>query len=343
MSRIVCAGGGTLGSVTPLLSLVPALRSHGHTVSWVGTYSGPERKLVEKAQVPFYPLVAPKFRRYVSFRHLLIPFEAAVSFVQSLVLVIRLRPQLVLSAGGFVAVPFAWVARMCGARVIVHQQDVEVGLANRLTFPVAHTVTTVLPSHDRSIEHRNVMWIGNPVRDLTPTTQQFHHHGQTILIFGGGTGAAGINALVSQSLCENATVIHITGEGKSAAPFEHLHYLHFTLLTEAMKEALQRADVVVCRAGLGTLSELASLKKAAIIIPLPGTHQEKNAELLSQHHAAVVIHQKGLTQETLSREVYRLLNNQAERTQLGTRLHALFPQDAVARYSALVDSVLRRE
>ncbi|MCW1930289.1 MAG: UDP-N-acetylglucosamine--N-acetylmuramyl-(pentapeptide) pyrophosphoryl-undecaprenol N-acetylglucosamine transferase [Candidatus Kerfeldbacteria bacterium] len=341
MARIVCAGGGTLGSVTPLLALVPELQKRNAEVTWIGTYRGPERQVVEGAGVRFFPIVAPKFRRYISWRHLLLPCEFLFSLIQSFCLLAYLRPHLVLSAGGFVAVPVIWLGKVFGAKVIVHQQDVEVGLANRLSFFVADIITTALPLHERVINRHNVVWTGNPVRDLAPTTHIFSHTGPTILIFGGGTGAAGINALVSKELCVNATVIHITGAGKSSASFEDPHYITFPFLREEMKEALARADVVVCRAGLGTLSELAALKKAAIIIPLPGTHQEKNAQLLTEHHAAVVRTQSDLTPTALANQVAELLANPLARHTLGSSLHALFPQNTVGRYGEIIDATLR--
>lgn len=340
MARIVCTGGGTLGSVTPLLALVPYLRAAGHALSWIGTYTGPERLLIEKEGVPFYAIVAPKLRRYFTFKYILLPFESLIACVQSLWLVMRLRPELVLSAGGFVGVPVAWVARMCGARVIVHQQDVDVGLANRCTFPIASVVTTTLQHHRAHIRHRRVEWIGNPVRDLTPTTHVFTHLGPTIFVFGGGTGAVGINSVVSDELCEFATVIHATGKGKASARIKASRYFAYEFLGEEMKEALHRADVVVCRAGLGTLSELAFLKKAAIVIPLPGTHQEHNAQLLREHHAAIVCDQDSLTAHTLASQVNALLRDTALRKNMGIALQEIFPPHAAEKYVAVIESVL---
>lgn len=343
MARILCTGGGTLGSVTPLLALVPALQHEGHVVSWIGTWHGPEQALIKNQRVDFYGIIAPKFRRYFSLKHLCVPFQAVIAVVSVAVLMLRLRPELILSAGSYVSVPVVWIGRLLGARVVVHQQDVEVGLANRLMFPAAHVVTTVLEKYDRPIQHAHVVWTGNPVRDLTPTTHQFSFSGPTILIFGGGTGAASLNALMTAELCQHADVIHCTGEGKAPARIDSPRYHPFPFLTDGMKEALTIADVVVCRAGLGTLSELAYLKKAAIVVPLPGTHQEYNAELLKAHDAAIVRSQADLTPEQFTAEVISLLEHPQERTRLETKIQEVFPAHANETYLEVIHSLLRRE
>lgn len=340
MAHIVCVGGGTLGSVTPLLALTSALRRRHHELVWIGTYTGPERDVVQEQNIPFFAIIAPKLRRYFSWRHILMPIEWCAAILQSFFLLARLRPAVILSAGGFVAVPVVWVGRCFGIPSIIHQQDADIGLANRLSFPAARVVTTVFDEQRARIRHSRVIWTGNLVRDLTPTTTRFRWSEPTVLIFGGGTGAAGINALVSASVCEHAQVIHVTGKGKSGASISHPRYHEFALLTEEMKEALTIADLVVCRAGLGTLSELAYLRKAAIIIPLPQTHQEQNVLSIQKNDAALVLAQETLTQDKLTAQVNRLLSHAALRRAYGERLAQTIPTCAPEQYIAVIESVL---
>lgn len=291
-----------------------------------GSRRGIERQLIPPI-IRYQPILAGKFRRYWSWRHLSDPIIILAAFWQSLYLLLKLRPQVVVSAGSFVSVPVVWAAWCCGIPTIVHQPDVTVGLAVRLMAPFASRLTKALvDTHLRGAD-----WIGNPVRNLTPTTQQLIIDASypTVFIFGGSTGAQGLNTLVTTAICAEANVIHVTGKNKLPKTISpHPRYQQFELLAEPMKEALHQADVIVCRAGIGTLAELGALAKAAIIIPLPHSHQEKNAALLIKHQAAIVLDQTKLTPEQLTRLIQDVLHDASRRSQLGQAIQQLFPPAA---------------
>jgi len=310
--RILFTGGGTLGSVTTLLAIAPFVQKAGYEVLWIGTKNGPERAFVENAGIHFTAITAPKFRRYLSWRHLLLPYELVKGCVQALRYVIDHRPDAIVSAGGFVSVPVVWMGWVRKVPSLVHQQDRQLGLANFLMMPCAERFTVTFEESAKHFPSAKTVRTGNPVRDLVPTTHAIvvDDHVPTVLIFGGGTGAQGINALVTADLCDFANVIHVTGKGKAGnTTFRHARYFSYELLGEEMKEALHVADVVVCRAGLGTITELAALKKPAMVIPLPGTHQEKNAEVLRVRDAAVVRDQAALTPALFTTEVRSLVQD----------------------------------
>lgn len=326
--RIFLSGGGTAGSVMPLLAVaehLPNLELH-----FVGTQYGVERSLIPHT-MRYHAIMAGKLRRYMSWRNVIDPLYVAFGFLQSLWLMMRYRPAAVVSAGGFIAVPVVWAAWLTGCRSIVHQQDIQVGLATRLTTPFAQVVTKAFPD----IALAGADWIGNPVRDLTPTTQTFSIDEQypTVFIFGGGTGAAAINDLVTADLCEFTNVIHVTGNGKTKAKLTHPRYHAYELLHDEMKEAYAKADVVVARAGLATISELASLGKPAIIIPMPNTHQQINADYLNLHNAALILNQTQLTSELFTQKLKNLLENPQQQKQLSENIHEL-SQPTAARVLA---------
>lgn len=308
--RIMFSGGGTAGSVTPLLAIAEQLKQHD--LYFVGTNHGVEQQLV--IGMTYIPLLSGKLRRYFSWRNFVDHFIVIAAFFQSWFYLLKYRPAVVVSAGGFVSVPLVWAAWWCNIPTVVHHQDIRMSLATRLMKPFATTVTYATE-------------IGNPVRSLSVTTNaiQLDPSVPTVLIMGGGTGAQAINSLVTPELCQLYNVIHSTGQDKMDHVIQHPHYHSFTLLTEGFAEALHKADIVVCRAGFGTISELVALGKASIIIPIPQSHQVDNARWLEQHHAAIVLSQLNLTPQNLIRNVQQAL---VQKVELEKNIRRLFPSTA---------------
>lgn len=341
--RILFAGGGTLGPVIPLLAVATELQADGHTVTFVGTATGPERRLVKAAGIGWHHIIAPKLPRYITWMHVLFPFQAIAGLWQAWRLLRELKPDAVSSAGGYVAVPISLMAWVYRIPVCLHQQDVTVSLTNRLLAPLARLITVTFEQSKQDFRvspRRRVVWTGNPVRDLTPTTNQLQLDPAypTVMIFGGGTGAAAINQLVSPALCNTVNVIHIAGSGRdgAASVFSHPRYHRFELLGEAMKEAYAKADLVVARAGIGTISELAALGKPAIIIPMPHSHQEANAKLLLDQQAAFVVDQSYLTAEALNAHINNLLDDPIKCQQLSEQIAQLQPAQATPTIVAAI-------
>src|SRR3989344_4672823 len=144
--KIVLSGGGTLGPVVPLLAVREAClaRHHDAEFIWVGTKHGPEKELVEKSGLSFFTIGAGKWRRYFSFLNIFDLFKIIIAFWQSLFFLWQEKPGLIISCGGFVSVPLHWAAAVLNIPAWVHQQDVRVGLANKLMFPFAKKITTAL-------------------------------------------------------------------------------------------------------------------------------------------------------------------------------------------------------
>ena len=141
--RIIFCGGGTLGSVTPLLATIEKLKElEPEAVSvWVGTRRGVERAVVGKSKIEYHWICAAKLRRYFDLRLLAAPFLLAAAVAQSIRLMVILRPKAVVACGSFVQVPLIMVARTFGVPVIIHQEDVEAGLANRISAYDAKVIT----------------------------------------------------------------------------------------------------------------------------------------------------------------------------------------------------------
>ncbi len=340
--RFILTGGGTLGSVTPLLAVAAELRSLQPSAEfqWFGTFGGPERSLVERAGIPFVALSSGKLRRYLSVENALDIGRIGVGFATAFWHFGLARPSLVLSAGAYVAVPVGYAAAAYGVPVLIHQQDVTPGLANRLLAPIARAITVAFPESAAGFTRSKVTVTGNPVRrelgSLPDRAAARRELGldpamPTVVVTGGGTGAATLNQLAAAAFtgAEPFQVLHLTGRGKvgEVQPRSRYHVLPFS---EEPWVAFAAADVVVSRAGMGTLTELAAFRKAAVVVPMAGTHQEANAQLLAARGAAIVRHEASLTAAGLAGTVSELLSNAVQRQQLGDRLAELFPTGAAA-------------
>ncbi|MBI3963445.1 MAG: UDP-N-acetylglucosamine--N-acetylmuramyl-(pentapeptide) pyrophosphoryl-undecaprenol N-acetylglucosamine transferase, partial [Candidatus Kerfeldbacteria bacterium] len=296
--RILVTGGGTGGSVTPLLAVLEVLQSDRTTVLFIGTPSGPERRMCDQANVPFRAIHASKLPRYATWRLLIQPLLFVLSLVEAASAVRAFHPDIILGAGGYVQVPIVFVARVLRVPVVLHQQDVELGLANRLCARHARTMTYVLADAKPRVRCDTVH-TGNPIRravragDARRARAQFHVTAErpVLLIIGGGTGSRQINDAVRTvlpQLTASCDVIHVTGEGKAdARGVPSYHPTPF--LDDALADVLASAVLVVTRAGMGVLSECAALRKSIVIVPLPESHQEHNAAYVADRGAAAVI------------------------------------------------------
>lgn len=342
--KVLLTGGGTLGSVSPLLAIVPELRKRGHELVWVGTPNGPERLFIEQMNIPFYSMVSPKVHRFLTWKHLLLPYTLLTSLHQAKKLIKQLQPDVIVSAGGFTAVTLTWVGKGKQIPSVIHQQDIAPGLANNLMAPFANAITVTFESSLHHFNKKKSEWIGNPVRDLIPTTAAFDWDDEypTVLIFGGGTGARALNELVTAELCQFAQIIHVKGKGREGEmqQFEHERYHAFELLEEEMKEALQKADVVVARAGLGTISELAALGKPSIIIPMPDTHQEANTDILGKAGAAVILDQRAISAGEFAEQVQALVEDSERQSELSAAIQTVIKPGANMK---LVDIIEKQQ
>lgn len=355
ISAVFC-GGGTLGPVTPLLAVAKeiAARSPGARMTWIGTSDGPEARLVGAAGIPFRAVSAGKLRRYFSWSNFTDLFRIGRGFFQSLALLRRLRADVVVSAGGFVAVPVTWAAGLLRVPVHVHQQDVLPGLANRLSLPFASSLSVALESSVADFAGRNPAWTGNPVRaeilagsrDEAVRLFGLDAAAPTVLVLGGGTGAAGLNALTRGSLpalTATMNVIHVVGKGKGVdlkdAP---ARYKQHELLVAEMPHAFAAADLVVTRAGMGVLTELAALGKPAVIVPMPASHQAANARVFADAGAGMLLDERVATPERFAQAVLGLLTDPARRDAMVAAMLRMNRPDAAAKVAELVLAAARK-
>lgn len=343
--KIVLSGGGTLGPVVPLLAVREAVLEKYPEAKfiWAGTKHGPEREIVTGAGIPFFTIGAGKWRRYVSIYNIIDVFKLAIAFFQSVWFLKKEKPNLVITAGGFVSVPLHWAAALLKVPSWVHQQDVRVGLANKLLFPFAKKITTATAQTAEWLKARGADWIGNPCRNLSlpPNTPQSSLYelfnipagSEVIFALGGGTGSQNINTLMLSALTHLPNtwhIIHLVGkerpralQQKATEVFSNYHVYEF--FTTQMMAAYALAKVVVARAGFATLTELAALSKPAIIIPMAGTHQEDNARYLKDKQAIIMLDERVDDGLKVAQTIKQLIENYNEALQMGARLHNNLP------------------
>lgn len=140
MKKIVLTGGGTAGHVTPNIALIPALKEAGYEISYIGSYNGIERKLIEELNIPYYGISTGKFRRYFDVKNFTDPFRVLKGMSQAKKLMKTIKPDIVFSKGGFVSVPVVRAAGKCHIPAIIHESDMTPGLANKLSMKYASKI-----------------------------------------------------------------------------------------------------------------------------------------------------------------------------------------------------------
>jgi UDP-N-acetylglucosamine--N-acetylmuramyl-(pentapeptide) pyrophosphoryl-undecaprenol N-acetylglucosamine transferase len=348
--RVLLAGGGSGGSATPVLAVAQALRRHTASIEflYVGTRDGPEASLAAAQGIPFAGVASGKLRRYWDARNISDPFRVVLGTLQSYALVRRFRPRIAFAAGGFGAVPPMVAARLGGAYTLIHQQDVEPGLANRLLVPWARQITVSLESSKAHFPRNRTTVTGNPVRDEILQADPRRGFNQMaldpdvplVVVTGGGTGALGLNRLVAAAaprLVDHVQIVHLTGRGRGVPPATpSSRYRSIEFLVDEMPHLLAAASVVVSRAGMGTLTELAVLAKPSLIVPLPDSHQWANARAFARLGAIEVADQDALTPDRLADRILGLLADAPRREQLGRTLAASMPRDAADRIASVL-------
>ena len=299
MKKILFTGGGSAGHVIPNLALIEELLSEGKTdVSYMGT-GGIEKRLIEEWDIPFYEIECPKLIRGKSWntfkRNLHIPTEFHRAKKQALDGLRDIKPDVVFSKGGYVALPVVWAAHKLRIPCFSHESDYTPGLANRLLARKCKYVFTSFPETAKRLPHGK--YSGAPLRRsiFTATRAEARKRlgipftAKVLLVFGGGSGSAAINEAVRthlKALTEQYFLLHVCGRG-NIVESNVKNYRQFEFVAD-MGIAYACADLVLARAGAGTVFELLALKKPSLLIPLEGQTRGDQAE------NAAYFQQKGL-------------------------------------------------
>ena len=324
MTRILLTGGGTAGHVMPHIAMLPYYKEAGWDCIYVGG-KGIERSIAEHNGIPFYQIQTGKLRRYFSIENFIDIFRIFLGFFQALLILIKVRPQIVFSKGGFVSVPVAYAAWILRIPVVTHESDFTPGLANKLMKPMCRLIFCAFPETLKLLKSVEVVEAGIPVRQslLHGSAQKgneicgFSGRKPTILFMGGSSGAERINKALEGilgRLLERFQVIHIAGKGKGSS-FSHEDYKCFEFVSENLEHLLALADVVVSRSGANSIFELRALGKPMLLIPLEIASrgdQVDNAKSFEAKGWAKVLRETELSSEKLEHEIIELFEDSAK-------------------------------
>ena len=310
-NTILIMAGGTGGHIFPGLAVAAEMRAAGWNVVWMGGRGGMEERLVPKHGYRAAWIRAKAARGKGIVQKLLLPTNLLYSFWESARHIRRIRPNVVLGLGGYVAFPGGMMASLLNKPLALHEQNAIAGLTNKVLSGISDKVMQAFPETLKGAE-----WTGNPVRaeiaSLESPEKRFKDRSGPlrILVVGGSLGAQALNDVLPKALAivaDKPCVVHQAGEkhldtlrGNYAAAGVQGELLAFI---DDMASRYAEADLVICRAGAVTVSELAAGGMASVLVPFPHAvddHQTANARFLSERGAAILIQQRDLTPQKLA-------------------------------------------
>ena len=351
---LLVMAGGTGGHVFPGLAVADRLRDQGWNIHWLGTAERMEAQLVPKHGYPLHTISIAGVRGNGLKRKLLAPFQIMKAVWQARRVLRQVQPQVVLGMGGFAAGPGGVAARLAGIPLVLHEQNAAAGMTNRLLARIASRVLMAFPGAFAEGEHTAV--VGNPVRAdvlaLPVPAERIATEPQPLrlLVVGGSLGARILNQIVPEAvaLAGNVKVRHQTGKGNTEAVRQAYQALGIDAevsdFIDDMAAAYGAADLVVCRAGALTVSEVAAAGIGALFVSLPHAvddHQTKNARSLSDSGAAVLLPQSELTAQGLALQLQQLGDNRTQLLAMASRARSLAITDAAERVAECLCAVAK--
>ena len=348
---ILVMAGGTGGHVFPALAVAEYLRQQGENIIWLGTRSGIEARVVPAAGFAIEWLSVQGLRGKGVMTLMLAPFRLLRASWQALRLLRRIRPKAVLGMGGFVSGPGGLMAWLLNIPLFLHEQNSIVGLTNRILSRFALRNYTAFADAADSLPRSEC--IGNPVRADLASVEQPNTRLQSrieaplqLLVIGGSLGAAALNNILPQAVAcldreQRPLIRHQCGEkhlqvcqqnyGDAGVDAEVVSFI------DDMRQAYAWADLVVCRAGALTISELTAVGLASLLIPFPyavDNHQYHNARFLEQNQAAQILEEAGLSAESLALKLKFFQQNRDVLVAMAVNARASFQPAATEQLAA---------
>jgi UDP-N-acetylglucosamine--N-acetylmuramyl-(pentapeptide) pyrophosphoryl-undecaprenol N-acetylglucosamine transferase len=337
MPSIVFTGGGTAGHVTPNIALIESLIQKNWQIHYIGSPKGVEKSMIEKMGIPYYAVLSGKLRRYFSWKNFLDPIKVLFGIVQAYFRLRQLKPDIVFSKGGFVALPVVVGAYLNGIPIIAHESDISPGLANRLSFPFVSKICVTFDAAKQHFKHQEKIAVtGTPIRNSLfqgckkngLTLCSFSTEKPCVLVVGGSQGSHDLNTVTRQgliSLLPHFQVIHLCGKHKLSHDLLNMPgYYQLEYADEELPDLLAASDVVVSRSGANALYELLALAKPHVLIPLSlkasRGDQIQNARYFEKLGISTVLDDDTLSTDQLIKAINEVYE---KRDELTTNMHAL--------------------
>ena len=333
--KICFTGGGTAGHVYPGISVLERIDEKGRKEGfetdffWIGSSSGMEKKLLSDTDIRYYGIQTGKLRRYFSLKNLTDIFRITAGIIQSFFILLKERPDIVFSKGGYVSVPPVSAAWILKIPVISHESDYTPGLATRINSRFSQKILVSIAETKKYFKEKyksRITETGNPVRKRFFCGNQaegrkflgIENSLPIILVLGGSQGASEVNTLIRDILdriSDNYNVVHQCGERDFRPEFgkDNRNYFQVPFFKSEFPDILASADLVISRGGAGTIWELSAAGKASVIIPLRGSgtrgDQVMNCRYLRSINAASVLDNDIITGEMLLEQIKRAFSD----------------------------------
>ena len=354
MKKIVLTGGGTLGHVTPHLALIPRLQEKGYEIHYIGTENGMEAPKMRAVEgVTYHAVKSGKLRRYHSWQNFTDPFRVIAGAFQSARLMGKIRPDVVFSKGGFVAVPVVFGAWLHRIPVLCHESDLTPGLANKLCKPFARRFATTFPECAEALGGKAEM-TGTPLRPELFTGSRekglallgFDGSKPVLLMMGGSSGAQSVNACLREALPSlgDFDVCHICGKGNLDPALEGAPgYKQIEFLDADLPDVLACTDLVLSRAGANALCEFQALGRPMLLIPYPKGasrgDQILNAKSLEKRGLCRVLLQENMNAQSLSDAIHATWE---DREKLAEALKNAPPANGTERVLEMIEEIQKK-
>ena len=353
MKTIILTGGGTAGHVTPNIALIPALRTAGYDICYIGSYEGMEKALIEDYSIPYHGISSGKLRRYFSLQNLTDPFRVMKGFGEANRLMKELKPSIVFSKGGFVSVPVVWAAKRNHVPVIIHESDMTPGLANKLSFSSATKICCNFPETAKMLPKEKAVLTGCPIRaelmlgdaDKAEKICGFSDPDKpVIMVVGGSLGAASVNDIIRRilpRLTEKFNVMHLCGRGKLDESLVGTEgYFQLEYAKDEMKDLFALSEIVVSRAGANAICEILALHKPNLLIPLSLAasrgDQILNAQSFERQGFSAVLLEENVTDDTLLKAINDVY---AKREQYVSAMASSEQKDSISLVMNIINEV----
>ncbi len=360
--RVVISGGGTGGHIYPAIAIADALKERNKEIEilFIGAEGRMEMEKVPKAGYPIKGLWISGLQRRLTLKNVLFPIKVLHSIWKSRFILKKFNPNIIVGVGGYASGPALYAASWMKIPIVLQEQNSYPGITNKLLASKADKICTGYPDMKKFFDDEKTIFTGNPVRkDLLNLTDKkkealahfdLDHNKKTILIFGGSLGARSLNEAMQKNNTSIANWKHIQviwqiGQSHmtsfsetETAKLNHVKPMKFI---DRMDLAYAVADLIICRAGALTISELALVAKPAILVPSPYVsedHQTKNANALIEREAAILITDTNITKKLID-TAENLLSDEMRQKLLSKNLASMAKPNAANEIAGLISKI----